>query len=291
MSRRELYNRQTSLKLLNYSNAIVIGCGGIGNWVALDLALSGCVEDLYIIDPDTVEESNLNRTLFDYTDIGCYKVDSVCKQIQIRRPEQNVYSMKCYMNDGLAKQFIAKLFNNDNTYYHSETVVVDCRDDIYDDCYQLNCKLYKVGYDGADITIDGNPRLTEVYGQRGGSYSVTPSYVGSSQMAAILVVNDILYPKICQMVQKNETSESTIDRIDSESKKEDFPYINSRPCFEFDEFGRLNDSINLNVCDILGKFVEDGHTYIKPNPDWSNLPNIVKEENEQESEEKETTNG
>ena len=92
------------------------------------------------------------------------------------------------------------------------------------------------------------------------------------------------------MVQKNEISESTIDRIDSESRKEDFPYINSRPCFEFDEFGRLNDSINLNVSDMLEKFVEDGHHYVKPDTGWQNLPNIVKEE-EVTTEEKEITNG
>ena len=276
----DLYNRQEKLQLINYDNAVVIGCGGIGNWVALDLALSGMVGSLYLIDPDTIEESNLNRTLFDYTDIGCYKVDCVTDQIIRRRPNQIINKMKCFMNDSLAEKFIEKLFNGDNSYYHTDTVFVDCRDDIYTDCYQLNCKLYKVGYDGTEITIDGNPRLTEVHGQRGGSYSVTPSYVGSAQLAAILVVNDLLYPKHTDMYRRDGSNMPTRHAIYKWAKKEDFPYINQRPCFEFDEIGRLNDTININVSDILQKFMENNHQYVIPNETWDNLPNKVTEEPE-----------
>jgi len=169
-----LYSRQKSLYLKKYSTAIVVGCGGIGNWVALDLALSGCVKDLYLIDPDMVEESNLNRTMFEYVDIGSYKVNCVARIIGRRRPEQNVYCVQAYMTDKLADTFISKIIK-DNSYYHSDVVVVDCRDDIFEDCYKFNCKLYKVGYDGMNMTINGNPRLSKVFGQRGGSYTVTPS--------------------------------------------------------------------------------------------------------------------
>ncbi len=272
----ELYSRQSSLKLKNYDYVIVVGIGGIGNWVALDLALSGCVRNLIIIDPDVVEESNLNRTYFDYSDIGCFKVDCVSKHINLRRPEQLLYVCREYMTENLATKIIEK-YIGDNSYYHTNIAVIDCRDDVYDDCYQFNCKLYKVGYDGMSISIDGNPRLTKVFGQRGGSYTVVPSYIGSAQLSAILVCNDLLYPRAYAKL-----SSSAVINIEDSSQEEVFPYLNKRVCYEHDELGRLNDTVNIDCIDIIEKFVEKQHEYIKPNASFTNLPNMIKDDNTQE---------
>jgi hypothetical protein len=263
-SNDSLYSRQTSLKLKRYSTCIVIGCGGIGNWVALDLALTGCINKLILIDPDIVEESNLNRTMFDYMDINCYKVDAIARHISLKRPNQDVYTVTQYMTDELAERIKGLYFDNDCSYYHSDICIVDCRDDIYDDCYELNCKLYKVGYDGVEITIDGNPRLSEVCGQRGGSYSVTPSYVCSSQLAAVLVVNDILAPKLYGNYNNNNSynpsaMESMIQHTEDQCK-----YISSRSDGFYDEIGRCNDIININTTDIISKFSDDNKPYIYP---------------------------
>ncbi len=287
MSRSELYSRQTMLHLKKYKTVLVVGCGGIGNWVALDLALSGRVENLYLVDPDTVEESNLNRTMFEYTDIGLYKIDCIARQIMLRRPAQKVFLMRKLLNDTLVENFIKKEIV-DNSYYHADVCIVDCRDDVYDDCYVANCKLYKVGYDGMDVSIDGNPRLTKVFGQRGGSYTVTPSYVGSSQLAALLVVNDMLYPKTERMLDKNQISRDDVLNITQISELETFPYIHSRPGFEYDEIGRLNDTVSLNCSDIIHKFVENPHEYVVPNDDFSNLPNGGVEDEETDKKQEET---
>lgn len=262
---------------------IVVGAGGIGNWVAMDLALSGRVNNLIIIDPDIVEESNLNRTFFDYTDIGGYKVDCVAKHITVRRPQQNIQIIRDYMDEKLANLFIQKLFDGDNSYYRSDICIVDCRDDIYDDCYPLNCKLYKVGYDGMSITIDGNPRLTKVFGQRGGSYSVTPSYIGSAQLAAILVCNDILYPKSHKLYDDYRKSKGDALEVDpsfisnNSTISDCFPYVNIRAGYEHDEHGRINDTVNIECSDIIFKFVDKPTQYIIPNSDYSNLPNMPKD--------------
>lgn len=60
----DINNRQKGL-IGDFSehSAIVVGLGGIGNWVALDLALVG-MGTLILFDDDIVEVSNLNRTLF-----------------------------------------------------------------------------------------------------------------------------------------------------------------------------------------------------------------------------------
>lgn len=288
----DLYNRQSALRLLSYKHVIVIGCGGIGNWVALDLALSGCVEKLYLIDPDTIEVSNLNRTIFRLSDVGKYKVDALCDIIFSRRSEQSIYKYAGYMTSDYCDKMIDELFQGDNSFYHTDTCVVDCRDDVYDDCYKLNCKLYKVGYDGVSITVDGNPRLTHVFGQRGGSYTVTPSYIGSSQMAAMIVCNDMLYPAICSdpenangsnMSYSSARSESArvyTDTVKSNSRNtESFPYLNKRVCYEYDELGRLNDCVTINSCvTIPFKYIDNPHRYVMPNKEFDNLPNSNYEE-------------
>lgn len=262
-----LYSRQSKLSLRHYNCVFVIGCGGVGNWVALDLALSGCVEDLYLVDPDIVEESNLNRTMFEYSDIKCNKVDCIATQIMKRRPNQRVFTICDYMTDDLVDNIIKTVFCNDNSYYHHDICVLDCRDDIYEDVFKLNCKLYKVGYDGVEISIDGNPRLTKVFGQRGGSYTVTPSYVCSSQLAAILVVNDLLYPKSSAMKDKGIISEEDLFKITTFTQGEDFGYLQQHQNGEYDEYGRLNDLVSFNCATIPFKYIDNPTNYSIPKPE------------------------
>ena len=253
-----LYDRQTQLPLLSYDTIIIVGVGGVGNWMALNAALCGKFNKLVLIDDDIVSMSNLNRTIFRFCDVGEYKVDAIKNQILERRAYANVVT---YI-DRTSEKFVSKLietqFDGDNSYYHSNIVIVDCRDDIYDDLYRLNCKLYKVGYDGMNMTIDGNPRLTKVWTQRGGSYQVVPSYVGSAQLLSCLVLNDIICPALADqdLSLANHIRDSMIDC-------EDPPYVKSRPLSDDwnDELGRLNNSITFNALDILQKLNSDRPKY------------------------------
>ena len=53
---------------------MILGCGGLGSWVAAGLACVG-VGRLTLVDDDVVELSNLNRQLlFTEADIGRAKV-------------------------------------------------------------------------------------------------------------------------------------------------------------------------------------------------------------------------
>lgn len=237
-----LYSRQTQLSLYTYKHAIIVGLGGIGNWVALDLALSGKVDIIHLIDPDKVEESNLNRTIFRYCDIGCHKVDAVKYQILERRANVIIETYKELTNPVLLEKLLKETIG-DNSIYNPYTLIMDCRDDIFDDLYDFNCKLYKCGYDGTSITIDGNPRLTKVFTQRGGSYSVIPSYIGSSQIVAAIAVNDALCAGY-DLSQKNNINSIEISTM---------PYITNASPNGRDEHGRLNRCITIKCEDMLMK--------------------------------------
>ncbi|WP_241763531.1 ThiF family adenylyltransferase [Borrelia hermsii] len=67
---------------LEKEHVIIIGCGGIGNFMTYSLATLG-LGSMTFIDEDKIEESNLNRQfLFDYDFIGANKVDIIEKKIK-----------------------------------------------------------------------------------------------------------------------------------------------------------------------------------------------------------------
>ncbi len=90
ITKEKLYSRQTVLeeigqegqaKLLQ-SKVAIVGCGGLGNFVAVQLAASG-VGHLHLIDYDRVDESNLHRQVFFHTrDIGKLKAERLAHHIR-----------------------------------------------------------------------------------------------------------------------------------------------------------------------------------------------------------------
>ena len=185
-------NRQHSLDLNTYDCVMVIGVGGIGNWAAFNLALTGKVEHLIIVDPDDIECSNLNRTAFRVCDVGAMKVWALKYLILERRPDQKITTFEdIFKIEQLSKMKIGDQYNPERV------CIIDCRDDIFEDIHEIpnDIKLWKIGYDGLEITIDGDPRNTKVWGVSHG-YTAVPSFVCSAQLAANIVVNHILMPDV-----------------------------------------------------------------------------------------------
>jgi hypothetical protein len=188
-------DRQSSLELNTYKNLFIIGCGGIGSWVSLFSALSGCFKSIHIWDPDKVEQTNLNRTPFTEFDVGHYKVDAIGRLIDQRRfsilKEERNYDIelthtlyKCKFTSEEYQELVKKV----DTDYRN--LAIDCRDGIYDDIKLFTCKTYKINYDGLSITIDGDPKNRTIWGQRQGTYTVVPSFICPSVFAANFVIND-----------------------------------------------------------------------------------------------------
>lgn len=189
--------RQSTMnaQLREFEHVFIIGLGGIGSWVAILLALSGRVKRLTLWDDDLIEDTNLNRTLFCMKHIGAYKTAAVKELILERRPvDVNIVDDHSVVtHDEKFQEADVKLIVDAISRHGAQNVfVVDCRDNIFKDLHDIpqlqSCKL---GYDGTSMTIDMDPSKSHIWGN-GRGYQITPSFIVSSNLIAVLAVNEIL---------------------------------------------------------------------------------------------------
>ncbi len=184
--------------------AMVVGLGGIGNWIAMDLALIG-VGSLILFDDDKIENSNLNRTLFKLSQAGEYKTKAVKQLIVERRKNIIVVTNE--------EQFKAEYLHK----YNGIDYLFDCTDttrlkndlsqynktipkpgtktkssSVLDDTDVLKFPKYaKLGYDGFHATMCFNDFSTGKWGEES-SYTVTPSFFGTPQIVSAFAVIEML---------------------------------------------------------------------------------------------------
>jgi ubiquitin-activating enzyme E1 C len=107
------------LKELFEENAqvLVVGAGGLGCEILKNLALCN-VNNIFVVDLDTIELSNLNRQfLFREKDIGKYKSQVACEYIKNKYPNINIqYSTKKIQEftDDFFRQFLLIIGGLDN---------------------------------------------------------------------------------------------------------------------------------------------------------------------------------
>jgi len=174
----DIYNRQKSLNLSVPQSATVIGCGGVGSWVALDLALVG-VKKLILIDPDTVEDTNLNRTPFKLQHTSQPKVNGIAEIIYERRSDTEVIAIQKKFED-----------LNDVEYdlVKNTEIIVDCRDSSEPLPQELQKKVKIIGgYDGFKVTIHISPNYSNIWGDEPTTYTITPSFVVPPQFLASVI--------------------------------------------------------------------------------------------------------
>lgn len=80
-------------ELLASSHVLVVGVGALGNEVIKNLALLG-VGHVWIIDFDTIEDSNLTRSvLFRASDAGSLKVEAAARMVKELNPDVTVHGL------------------------------------------------------------------------------------------------------------------------------------------------------------------------------------------------------
>lgn len=177
-----IYSRQSSLSLTPPRFAAIIGCGGVGSWLALDLALIG-VGKLVLVDDDVVEPSNLNRTPYtvEHAERRMPKALALALLIWERRPEYQAAHIhkKAHELDDELVDLVARC-----------DVVFDCRDTLTPPLPEPIAEkaVVKAGYDGFSATLHFHPRPESVWsvGDEDDD-EPTPSFVVPPQLEAALL--------------------------------------------------------------------------------------------------------
>lgn len=108
---------------------LVVGLGGVGGYTAISLARSG-INDITIIDSDTIDITNINRQIIAFTTtVGKNKTDEVERMIKDINPNAKVtkFTMKLTLD------------NIDEVFRFKYDYIVDAVDDI-----KIKCKLIEI---------------------------------------------------------------------------------------------------------------------------------------------------
>lgn len=100
----------SNLELLSKKSVLILGCGGVGGYVADALARSG-IGQIILVDYDVVEESNINRQIIALSStIGKCKVDVLEERIKDINQDCKVIKVKSFIdNDNYLELFQYKI--------------------------------------------------------------------------------------------------------------------------------------------------------------------------------------
>lgn len=174
-----LYDRQETIKLIQNQSICVVGCGGIGYWVAKYAAMSG-IETIYLYDADVIEENNLNRLDLPLSAIGANKAFVVRTVINEIRPLASVVAFPFRLSEG-------NLMKAD--------WLIDCTDNIKSQSIhqelakQKGMKYVKAGYNGEHISL--NNEVAE-WGTETNGYTIVPSWVVPATIIAAFTIAKVM---------------------------------------------------------------------------------------------------
>lgn len=185
---KDIYQRSSELndRIMIPNSVCIIGVGGVGGWVAFKFPLLG-INNIILIDPDTLEESNLNRLPYKYDQIGEYKVHAMQELIRERRM-CNVQALPMKWED--IPQSERDAITNENG--SNTSIIIDCRDTITP-LEGVTDSYITGGYDGSSVTIHTSPNFNNVWGEDQVGYRITPSYLIPPDLISTLIINFICY--------------------------------------------------------------------------------------------------
>lgn len=99
LERLELQIGKENIDKIKNSTILIIGLGGVGGYALESLVRTG-IENIIIVDADTIEESNLNRQLIAvHSNIGKYKVDAFEERIHDINPSAKVTKIQEFITE------------------------------------------------------------------------------------------------------------------------------------------------------------------------------------------------
>jgi molybdopterin/thiamine biosynthesis adenylyltransferase len=252
-----VYDRQSMIADLRVPKvASVVGCGGTGFWTAVFLAMSG-VEELVLVDYDTVEASNLNRLPLKDSCVGMQKT-AVTKMFidEIRSPIRIELHDKRIEKPGDCTVLRGTVFCCTDSLKSQQIICAYCK--------KNRVPYQRIGYDGTVLNVSKAFPLTFEEKDEQQGYTVTPSWVIPAVLAAAAGVSSKLYKELCIMDDIGKlhiqncsfVSEKILDDAREEGREEILDDIDEHIP---DGYGYCDDCRQCESCDRVNP--EDGWGY------------------------------
>lgn len=179
--------RQEPLKLDLPKGVAVVGCGGVGSWVAYFLAMAG-VPELWLFDHDKVSEHNLNRLPLGPSAINEFKSVAL-RDLCSRHKDQSVMAMR---------GFRAEQAERMNLHESVEVIVAATdtwatRKEVAAFAKKFGLMYVEVAAEGEFGTVTGSPADWATEEETKPGYASVPVWVGPCVNAAAIACSHILH--------------------------------------------------------------------------------------------------
>ncbi len=183
-------------KKIQNSKVLIVGVGGLGCPVALELVAAG-MGTIGLVDFDVVEESNLQRQiLYTEQDVGKTKVEAAARHLRERNSQCKIYCI----NDKISPENCVQLFgeydiivdatdNFDTRYLISDTCIQLRKPHVYGAIYEFYGQVAILGTDGPCLRCLSDPAKDQretVSAQKIGVLGAVPGVIGSMQACEVL---------------------------------------------------------------------------------------------------------
>lgn len=197
---------------MRQARVVVLGCGGVGDYVCESLARIG-VGHLTIVDGDVFEESNLNRQLYCYEDtLGLPKVEETAKALRRINSASEITPIRAFINAGNCEDIL-----------RSAGLVVDALDRVEDRaavasvCSQKNIPYFfgNIGSDAYRVAVQaaGDALFERLYSKvnepdlNEGSPVISAAFCGVALAAEVVKylcgMGDVLFSQVFNVCWRN----------------------------------------------------------------------------------------
>ena len=204
--------RQQPLKLSLPRGVAIIGCGGVGSWIAYFLALAG-VDNLWLFDPDTVSTHNLNRLPLPPSAVGKSKSEALATTILMHRPDSDAIALAAFSPTTADALKLA----DEITWLVCATDTWSSRKAAYEWSTNHNIFYIEAAAEGEIGSIADAPATFAAPEEAQPGYASVPVWVGPCTMAASLACAHILHntmPSVDQSIRLG-WEDSTMTYYDS----------------------------------------------------------------------------
>lgn len=181
------YERQETLGIVREQKVAVIGCGGVGSWIALQLALAG-VERIDLFDGDSVDGSNLNRLPVPEHELGSKKTNALYSVLLNLRSDSG-------LNVSAHGKFIPKLAEALGVKWDWLVVSTDTlssRRAAYKYAQEHGARYIEASANGHAGSVSGSPAEWDTETEDVQGYNWVPVHVGPCVMAAAMACYYVL---------------------------------------------------------------------------------------------------